>query len=1085
DGTAQYYVVYLEPVGFVIVPADDEVEPIIAFVMGSVYDPSDSNPLGALVSKDVPSRVTVVRQEAAAGRRGVAAADGAKAKWALLQGMADHGVLATPPEGLGSISDVRVSPLVESKWDQAEVGGNYCYNYYTPNHYVCGCVATAASQLMRYHQHPTTGVGTRSFQIYVDGSPQSRALRGGDGQGGPYDWANMVLVPGFGTSDTARKAIGALTHDAGITVNMDYSYWGSGADTLQVASALKDVFAYDNAVKGYNGGQNIGEPLKQMANPNLDAGLPVLLGITGPSGGHAIVCDGYGFELSTLYHHLNLGWSGYYDAWYYLPSGLASVGFTSIYKCVYNVYTTGSGEIISGRITDADGDPLQGAEVTAQGTGAVYTSTSDAKGIYALAKLPSSSQFTISVERAGYGFTDRQVSTGTSEDYRPTTGNVWGIDFEGAPGALQGTGNFTVSDQTGGDGDGSIEPGETIELRVEIQNLGDQATQITGTLASGVATATVVPGTVTRSYPDLATGEKGVNTQPFEIAVAAIHPMCEPIPLKLTVSCAEMAEPIEIEMSLQVNALPDPDDDGIGDICDNCPLTPNPDQRNRDGDSIGDACDNCPLVDNEVQEDSDGDGAGDACDNCPQVPNPDQRDSDQDGLGDACDNCPTVPNREQLDSDSDGLGDACDNCPEWPNHGQEDEDEDGIGDACDNCFEVANPFQQDVDGDTVGDACDNCVDAVNPDQANSDSDKFGDACDNCPEVSNPGQRDKDNDSVGDQCDTCTDMDGDGAGDPGFAANTCLQDNCPSIPNADQANVDDDLFGDVCDTCTDFDGDGFGDPGFPNNTCAIDNCPNDPNKQDPGFCGCGLLEQDVDFDGKIDCVDECPDDPYKSVPGKCGCGVLDRDRDGDGTPDCQDVCDVDPKKVQPGVCGCGVADADDDKDGKLNCVDNCPTAANSNQKDSDKDGVGDACDKCPSIYDPTQDDADDDGIGDMCDNCVGVPNKDQADSDKDSVGNACDNCPNVSNADQSDKDGDGAGDVCDATAQPTGKDDPIVPLDGSGASNEPTATPANEDSALDVNPSGRTIPCGAGTAQLMTVGLIGLCVLRLVRRRRGC
>ncbi len=41
-----------------------------------------------------------------------------------------------------------------------------------------------------------------------------------------------------------------------------------------------------------------------------------------------------------------------------------------------------------------------------------------------------------------------------------------------------------------------------------------------------------------------------------------------------------------------------------------------------------------------TQPDGDGDGVPDAQDNCPATPNPDQRDTDGDGLGDACDHCP-------------------------------------------------------------------------------------------------------------------------------------------------------------------------------------------------------------------------------------------------------------------------------------------------------------------------------------------------------------------------------------------------------------------------------------------------------------
>jgi len=50
---------------------------------------------------------------------------------------------------------------------------------------------------------------------------------------------------------------------------------------------------YRNARKGFNEGYNLpGTQRNEMVNPNLDAGYPVLFGITGVDGGHAIICDG-------------------------------------------------------------------------------------------------------------------------------------------------------------------------------------------------------------------------------------------------------------------------------------------------------------------------------------------------------------------------------------------------------------------------------------------------------------------------------------------------------------------------------------------------------------------------------------------------------------------------------------------------------------------------------------------------------------------------------------------------------------------------------------------------------------------------
>ncbi len=39
DAQPMYYVVYLQPSGFVIVPADDEVEPILCFSRDDTFDP--------------------------------------------------------------------------------------------------------------------------------------------------------------------------------------------------------------------------------------------------------------------------------------------------------------------------------------------------------------------------------------------------------------------------------------------------------------------------------------------------------------------------------------------------------------------------------------------------------------------------------------------------------------------------------------------------------------------------------------------------------------------------------------------------------------------------------------------------------------------------------------------------------------------------------------------------------------------------------------------------------------------------------------------------------------------------------------
>jgi hypothetical protein len=150
-----------------------------------------------------------------------------------------------------------------------------------------------------------------------------------------------------------------------------------------------------------------------------------------------VLADGYGYDLGTIYHHLNMGWSGSKDAWYNLPDiSIPEWGryYDTIRKCGYNIYPGGSGEIISGRVTNSQGSPVPGALVTAtRAGGGTYQANSDSRGIYALAKVPAAS-YTITVAKAGYSFTPKVAATGTSVSETLVTGNVWGVNFIGTGG---------------------------------------------------------------------------------------------------------------------------------------------------------------------------------------------------------------------------------------------------------------------------------------------------------------------------------------------------------------------------------------------------------------------------------------------------------------------------------------------------------------------------------------------------------------------------------------------------------------------------------------------------------------------------
>ena len=431
DGKGKFYVVELAGGGFVVTSGDTELEPVIAYSKdGTWIDDVTQNPLLAMLPIDVAAmmvelssanangqaaRSTGGRRLAAGGsttagsavddENGLAArSTSAKAaKWA------EFIAAAAPKKGgvrlqAGSItsnpSDLRVGKMLTTAWGQGRPSSTrVAYNYYTPTtandtnyRLYSGCVATAGGQIMYYHTWPQSSITllknyTRTFE-------NDRVFTAEDGYqttaggaynpwdnvpfGGTYNWTGMTS----NNSTTRNESIGKLLRDIGISVYMNYSSSGSGAQFSCLCLRFTDQFGYANAVFKY---ELTEDEWTRGILANLDAKLPVAVGVPG----HAIVADGYGYQNGTLYVHFNLGWDGTSDAWYNPPDLTdARTQFTSFGSIVYNIYPEGTPgcTIVSGRIKDASDAVTANATVTAvnRTSGARITATTDSNGIYAL-----------------------------------------------------------------------------------------------------------------------------------------------------------------------------------------------------------------------------------------------------------------------------------------------------------------------------------------------------------------------------------------------------------------------------------------------------------------------------------------------------------------------------------------------------------------------------------------------------------------------------------------------------------------------------------------------------------------------------
>ena len=335
---------------------------------------------------------------------------------------------ATP---LGSIGDVRVAPMLTTHWEQGSAGSAYCYNYYTPQHHVCGCTATAVAQIMYYHRYPTERItpGERVYDSidgygswYVDPDGTGGVTRSSDSSftawdpayGGPYDWSSMVNSPTSATSENSRKAIGRLTRDAGLAMFAHYNVDSSGATSgyaMAKASGFILNLHYADAVRtGFNA---------KTLVANLDAGLPVQVGLAS----HDVVADGYGYNDGKLYIHLNYGYGGTSDGWYDPTTDINGKG---IQDMVANIFPPSRGarhsSVISGRVLDASGSPVANATVTATGATNV-TATSSANGMYAFI-LPVGT-YTFSATSGGVSGTITNCAVEASSQKTRAEGDGW------------------------------------------------------------------------------------------------------------------------------------------------------------------------------------------------------------------------------------------------------------------------------------------------------------------------------------------------------------------------------------------------------------------------------------------------------------------------------------------------------------------------------------------------------------------------------------------------------------------------------------------------------------------------------------
>ena len=294
-----YIFIHPEGKGFVIVAADDCVQPVIAYSLSTAFDFPLPEHVSAYLER-YNQEITWYKEN------NIRATSEITEMWTrMLNGT------YTPR------NTTSVSPLLTTTWNQSPYYNNLCPDS-ADIHAVTGCVATATAQVMKFWNWPVVGMGSHT---YTDDNFGTLTANFG---ATTYNWSQMPNALNSSSTSAEVNAVATLMFHIGVAIEMDYGIESSGAYLVSYGwpasslpcseHALKDYFGYKNTLYSvYKNDDNVTDASWiSTLTSELDAGRPVLERGEG-SGGHAFVCDGY--DNNGMFH-INWGWGSAYDGYF-------------------------------------------------------------------------------------------------------------------------------------------------------------------------------------------------------------------------------------------------------------------------------------------------------------------------------------------------------------------------------------------------------------------------------------------------------------------------------------------------------------------------------------------------------------------------------------------------------------------------------------------------------------------------------------------------------------------------------------------------------------------------------------------------
>ncbi len=253
--------------------------------------------------------------------------------------------------------------LLQTKWNQG-----YPYNKFLPavggQTVLAGCVNVALAQVMRYHKYPAFGKGVVSYEWTPSPPPlpqppwPSQTLKTILYR--PLNWDRMPAAVDAAIPEYQADEVALLMRDLGIANRTAFD--ADGSSTYLRTDVLMKNYGYSTSLASMD--NTAADLFLAKLQTEIFEGRPVLL--TFP--GHMTVADGYSSDGTGTKVHVNMGWGGSVDNFYFLDGTPVPIGGSSSFPTdagklhiYYNVKPCGGSDC---DVNLETGDGINGQAIT-------------------------------------------------------------------------------------------------------------------------------------------------------------------------------------------------------------------------------------------------------------------------------------------------------------------------------------------------------------------------------------------------------------------------------------------------------------------------------------------------------------------------------------------------------------------------------------------------------------------------------------------------------------------------------------------------------------------------------------------------